>query len=221
MVNKSTLKFLKDLAENNNREWFAQHKPEYEAAKADVEQLATQLAAGIAQFDKSVGYLEPKDCMFRIYRDARFSYDKSPYKTNLGVVVQHGGKKTQFACYYLHIESGNLFLSGGIYMPTPEVLKALRQTIDVNFEEFESIISAKTFKKHFTLESDSKLIKVPQGFDKESPAAEYLKWKNWYVMHSLNATELYSPNFLEQTLQKFKALYPLNKFFNEAIEDLG
>ncbi|MDR1227267.1 MAG: DUF2461 domain-containing protein [Prevotellaceae bacterium] len=221
MINKSTLKFLKDLSANNNREWFAQHKTAYEAAKADAEHLATQLAAGIAQFDKSIGYLEPKDCMFRIYRDTRFSHDKVPYKTNLGVVLQRGGKKTQFACYYVHIEPGNLFLSGGIYMPSPEALKALRQAIDVNFEEFEKIIKNKTFGKYFDLEGDSKLNRVPQGFDKESPAAEYLKWKSWYVTSSITATEICSSDFVVQTLQKFKALHPLVKFFNEAIEDIA
>ncbi|GHT09818.1 TIGR02453 family protein [Bacteroidia bacterium] len=219
MIQKSTLAFLKSLAAHNDREWFAAHKPAYEAAKADAEHLAAALAAGIAQFDPSIGYLEPKDCMFRIYRDARFSHDKSPYKTNLGVVLQRGGKRTQYACYYVHIEPNNLFLSGGIYMPSPEVLKALRHSIDVNFEEFESIVHNKSFKKYFALEGE-KLVKAPQGFDKDSPAVEYLKHKNWYVMQPIDAAEICHPDFVKKTLKAFAALQPLNAFFNEAIDEM-
>ncbi|MDR3188295.1 MAG: DUF2461 domain-containing protein [Prevotellaceae bacterium] len=220
MLSASTLTFLRKLGRNNNREWFTAHKDEYLAAKADVEQLAMQLVAGVREFDDSVGELEPKDCMFRIYRDARFSHDKSPYKTNLGIVVQRGGKKSPYACYYAHIEPNSCFLSGGIYMPEPPVLKALRRSIDVNAEEFLEIIAEKNFKKYFSaLAAENKLLKTPQGFDKNSPVAEYLKHKDFYVVRGVTDEELCSTSYVKQTLQAFKALKPLNSFFNAAIED--
>jgi len=219
-IQKSTLDFLRKLSKNNNREWFNAHKDLYLAAKADAEQLAVQLAAGINEFDSSVGVLEPKDCMFRIYRDARFSHDKSPYKTNLGVVVQRGGKKTPYACYYVHVEPASCFLSGGIYMPLPETLKAIRQSIDGCFEEFEAIVKEKNFKKYFgAIADENKLVKVPQGFDKNSPAAEFLKQKDFYVMRPVSDEEICSPTFLKNALQAFRSLKPLNHFFNEAIDN--
>jgi uncharacterized protein (TIGR02453 family) len=134
--------------------------------------------------------------------------------------VQRGSKITQYAAYYVHIEWGNLFLSGGIYMPAPDVLKHIRQAIDIDFEEFKRIINHKAFKQYFTLQSDNKLVKAPQGFDKTSLAVEYLKWKNWYVMLPLSATDACSPDFVAKTLQAFKALQPLNAFFNQAIDEM-
>jgi uncharacterized protein (TIGR02453 family) len=218
MIQPSTLNFLSQLAANNTREWFAAHKTDYEEAKMDVEHFATRLIAGISQFDKTIAGLEPKDCMFRIYRDARFSHDKSPYKTNFGVIAQRGGKRSQYAAYYVHIEPDNLFLSGGIYMLTPNVLKTLRRAIDTDFESFRQIIDSKSFKQYFTVMSDKKLVKVPPGFDKTSPAAEYLRHSNWYVMYPIVAADICSPDFVDKTLQVFKALHPLNAFFNQAID---
>ncbi|MDR3328820.1 MAG: DUF2461 domain-containing protein [Prevotellaceae bacterium] len=220
MIATATLTFLRQLRRNNNREWFNGHKEAYLAAKADVEQLAMQLVAGIGEFDGSVRGLEPKDCLFRIYRDARFSHGEPPYKTNLGVVVQRGGKKTNYACYYVHVEPGGCFLSGGIYMPQPPVLKAIRQSIAVNFDELGGIVGERSFKKYFSaIVDNNKLVKVPQGFDKSSPAAEFLKQKDFHVMRSVDDGDLCSPGFLKQALAAFKALTPLNHFFNEAIED--
>jgi uncharacterized protein (TIGR02453 family) len=220
MVSPATLAFLRKLSRNNNREWFNAHKSDYLSAKADVEQLAMELVAGVRAFDGSIGELEPKDCMFRIYRDARFSHDKSPYKTNLGVVVQRGGKKSPYACYYAHVEPDGCFLSGGVYMPDPPTLKALRRSIDVNAEEFMEIIAEKNFTKYFSaLADENKLVKVPQGFDKNSPVAEYLKYKDFYVMRGVPDEEVCAKTYVKQTLQAFKALKPLNHFFNAAIDD--
>ncbi|MDR0419484.1 MAG: DUF2461 domain-containing protein [Prevotellaceae bacterium] len=220
MIEKSTLQFLKDLSKNNNREWFADNKSRYLAAKENAEHFATQMVSGIREFDKTIGHLEPKDCMFRIYRDARFSLDKTPYKTNMGIVVQRGGKKTQYSCYYVHIEPGSCFFSGGIYMPSPEVLKTLRDLIDVDFEEFQEIIKARSFKKYFSeIEGDS-LVKVPQGFSKDSPAAEYVKMKNFYTSCAFDEKTVLSKDFLKLVLQISKSQMPLNHFFNAAIEDM-
>jgi uncharacterized protein (TIGR02453 family) len=138
-------------------------------------------------------------------------------------VVQRGGKKSSYACYYAHIEPGNCFLSGGIYMPDPPTLKILRQSIDVNSEEFLEIIAEKNFKKYFSAIADeNKLVKVPQGFDKNSPVAEYLKHKDFYVIRGVSDEEICSKNYVKQTLQAFKALKPLNDFFNAALScDMG
>ncbi|MDR3297024.1 MAG: DUF2461 domain-containing protein [Prevotellaceae bacterium] len=220
MIQPSTLSFLRLLARNNNRDWFNAHRDDYLAAKADVEQLAAQLAIGINEFDRSIGDLAPDDCMFRIYRDTRFANDKTPYKTNFGAVVQRGGKKTAYACYYVHIEPNNCFLSGGIYMPAPPTLKAIRQSIADSYKEFSKLVKERNFKKYFTaIVPDSKLQRVPAGFDKDSPAAEYLKQRDFYVMRPVSSDELCSPAFLTETLQAFKSLMPLNRFFNEAIDE--
>lgn len=220
MISPTTLDFLRKLSRNNNREWFNAHRDEYLTAKADVERLSMELVAGVRAFDGSIGELEPKECMFRIYRDARFSRDKSPYKTNMGIVVQRGGKKSPYACYYAHIEPNACFLSGGVYMPDPPTLKALRRSIDVNAEEFLEIIAEKNFRSYFAaLADESKLVKVPQGFDKNSPVAEYLKYKDFYVMRGVTEEELCSKSYVKQTLQAFKALKPLNDFFNAAMDE--
>ena len=126
----STLNFLKKLTKNNNKEWFDKNRSVYEDAKLEVKALVQQTIEKIATFDPSIASLEPKDCMFRINRDVRFSKDKSPYKNNMGFMIAPGGKKSIKGCYYVHIEPGNCFVAGGIWVPMPEQLKSIRQEID-------------------------------------------------------------------------------------------
>ena len=151
------LNFLKDLEANNAREWFDLNRDRYDATRKQFLVVAEQLIHDIRQFDDEVPALNPKDCVFRIFRDVRFSKDKLPFKSNYGCFVARGGKKSGFAGYYLHIQPGECFLSGGIYMPLPEYLQAIRQEIYYHPKNYIDLIENKEFKSAFTLEYSNKL----------------------------------------------------------------
>ena len=139
MINKNILLFLNELKNNNNRDWFHANKPKYNEAKVEFENYINNLIPEIGKFDNEIKHLEAKECIFRIFRDVRFSKDKSPYKPNFGAYIVKGGKKSGNAGYYLHIEPENSFLGGGIYMPPSNILKAIRIEIYENIDEFKSI----------------------------------------------------------------------------------
>ena len=123
------IQFLNELSENNNREWFQKNKKWYDESREKVLFLTEVVINEIRKFDPDVPLLEPKDCLFRIFRDVRFSHDKSPYKTNFGSFIAKGGRKSSYAGYYFHIEPSGSFVGGGIYMPAAEPLKAIRDYI--------------------------------------------------------------------------------------------
>ncbi|MBK8413382.1 MAG: DUF2461 domain-containing protein [Bacteroidetes bacterium] len=137
MITKRTLDFLKALKKNNNREWFDVNRSKYEEAKADFEKFVETLLPLLSKENSKLKDLKVKDCVFRIYRDVRFSKNKDPYKTNFGAYFVEGGKKSSKAGYYIQIEPGNSFLAGGCWMPEAPVLKAIRQEIDYNLKDFE------------------------------------------------------------------------------------
>src|SRR5215213_6455074 len=148
MIQKSTFQFLKDLKKNNNRPWFDKNKPRYEEAKKNIESLVEMFLAKFSAADKRLAKLSGKECVFRIYRDIRFSADKTPYKTHLGAGISPNGKKANEPGYYLHIEPGKAFLAGGIWMPPTDQLKMIRQEIVYNGKKIKKIISDKTFTKY-------------------------------------------------------------------------
>lgn len=218
MLKKSTLDFLKKLKKNNNREWFAANKHLYEDAKTDYEIFVYELIQEIAEFDPSVAGLRPEDSMFRIYRDVRFSKDKSPYKTAFGAVIQEGGRKSGIGGYYFHLQPGNSFSAGGFFMPDPAKLLKIRRAVAENYKEFTRILKAKDFVKYFkTLSEEDKLKTVPKGFAKEHPAAELLKLKSYLVWHGMNDEEVLSKDLIKKAAKIFHAMQPLNKFLNNAI----
>ena len=219
MIKKSTLDFLKKLKANNNKDWFDKNRPMYFEVKKEFETLVAKLITQITSFDSAVKNLEPKNCIFRINRDVRFAKDKSPYKTNIGASISPGGKKSMSAGYYVHIEPGNSFLAGGIYMPPAPQLNAIRQEIDYNIPEFKKIISEKEFKKYFgKLDESDKLKTVPKGYPKDHPEVELLKLKSYLVVHELKDEQILSSNFIQQCTKIFKALYPLDKFLRRAVD---
>lgn len=220
IIAASTLEFLNDLKANNSREWFVDNKKCYETAKKNNIEVARQLAAGIHDFDKTISVnSDPKDFTYRIYRDIRFSYDKTPYKTNMGAFFVPGGKKSGLAGYYLHIEPSASFVSGGIYMAEPKIMKAIRNAISDQAEEFLEIVNNTTFKKTFSIWSEESLKRVPTGFDAQSPVAEYLKMKHISPLHSMSNKELTDKNTLKKILECFFILSPLIKFLNKAIQE--
>src|SRR5215471_17953348 len=146
MLQTSTLRFLKDLKKNNNKEWFDSHRAQFDTAKKDFSDFIDEIIEKHSKKDKSIKALTAKNCLFRINRDIRFSKDKSPYKTNFGASINAGGKKSIFAGYYFHCEPGQHFAGGGIWMPMPTEIKKIRQEIDYCFDDFKKIVGSKKFK---------------------------------------------------------------------------
>ena len=221
MLKTSTLKFLKDLKKKNDRSWFEAHRSDYEAAKLDFENFIQAVLDRHSKTDEDLKDLTAKKCTFRINRDIRFSKDKSPYKSNMGASMNRGGKKSMYGGYYFHCEPGKSFVGGGLWMPMPPEMKKVRQEIDYCYDEFNQLVTSKKFKsvyKELYTGDDVKLSKVPQGFEKDNPAAEYLKLKSWLAMKELSDEELVSKDLLKKTLVAFEALQPVIKFLNMAIE---
>jgi uncharacterized protein (TIGR02453 family) len=207
--------FLKDLKTNNNREWFQDNKNRYTIARQSFESFIDELIPVIRAIDSNIDLITAKDCVFRIYRDVRFSHDKSPYKTNMGAYIARGGKNSQMAGYYVHFEPGGSFLAGGIYMPQPEILKKIRDEIYYRTDDFKSIITNRDFLKCFgMIEDPEKLKNPPKGYSKDFPEIELLKYRNFAVMHHVSDESALSDGYLEYAKNVFKILYPLNVFFN-------
>ncbi|MBZ5858743.1 DUF2461 domain-containing protein [Flavihumibacter profundi] len=221
MLVKSTIGFLKDLKKNNNKTWFDENRKTYEAAKEDMEKFVQAVIDTHAKNDPSISALKAKECLFRINRDVRFSKDKSPYKTNFGASINAGGKKSMRAGYYIHIEPGQSFTGGGLYMPMPPDLKKVRQEIDYNLEEFRSIVEGKKFKSVFGKLSESadlKLTRVPQGFEKDSPAAEYLVFKSFVAIKQIPDSDLQDKTMVKKVTEAFTTLQPLLNFLNRSFD---
>ena len=215
MLEKS-FAFLTPLRENNNRDWYHAHKSLYQAAREEFEQITEILLHEVGQFDKSVAGLIPKDCIFRIFRDVRFSKDKSPYKTNFGTFLSAGGRKSTHAGYYLHIEPGGSFVAAGIYMPPPEVLRAIRNDIVEHYREYIEIIEEKELKEHFGEVSGEKLKLPPKGFDKEFEGIEHLKFKNYGLITSRTDKQIQNNDSFGEIVSLFRIASPFVKFLNQA-----
>ena len=219
MINKETIDFLKKLKKNNTKEWFDNHRDLYVDAKENYLDFVTELLQSIKSFDTSLVDIQPKNCVFRINRDVRFSANKDPYKTNFGASFSKGGKKIACAGYYFHLEPGACFIGGGYWMPQGEDLQKIRQEIDYNFDEFKKIISAKAFINYFnTLDSKEKLIRPPKGYEKDNPALEFLQLKNFIVMANIEDKELVDKTIITKVVAHFKAMKPLVDFLNRAID---
>ena len=211
-MQSSTLQFLRNLEKNNNREWFNENKTLYQEAQQDVISFVEKLMEEMADFDEEIGKLEAKKSVFRIYRDTRFSKDKTPYKTNFGAGLGMG-KGNKISGYYLHIEPGKSFLAGGVYKPEPSVLKTIRQEISAFGDEFKAILEQDEFRNYFRgLSVEDKLKKMPQGFEKDDKMAEYLKLKHFIVTHPVSDEQLLSENAVKEFTKIFKAMKPLNDF---------
>ena len=223
MLQASTLRFLKNLKKNNNKPWFDTNRKLYEAAKVDFAGFIQSVINKQGQKDATIKDLIAKDSMFRINRDIRFSKDKSPYKTNFGASINKGGRKAfDAAGYYFHLEPGNSFVGGGIYMPMPEHLKKVRQEIDYNLKDFKKILSAKKFKTVYgdiSRGDEFSLSRVPKGYEPDNPAAEYLKLKSYIAMTRISDADLTSSNLLKKTVAAFEALHPLITFLNHSFSE--
>lgn len=221
MLEPQTLKFLSQLKKNNNKPWFEKQRAQYEASRIDFSNFIQLVIDDLQRSDTTITGLTSKDCMFRINRDIRFSKDKTPYKFHFGASIKRGGRKSPFAGYYFHLEPGNSFVGGGMWQPESVALKNMRQEIDYNWSEFQSILKEKNFKKIYGdlyLGEDLKLSTVPKGYEKHNPAIEYLKLKCFIAETKISDEELTKANLHNKTITAFKALQPFLNFINHTIE---
>jgi uncharacterized protein (TIGR02453 family) len=220
MLSKKTLQFLDDLKENNNREWFLANKKRYEEYKKDYHQLIGAFLDAMKPKDASLEMLEIKNCTFRINRDIRFSKDKSPYKTHLGVWMNTNSSGVNAPGYYIHIEKGKSFIAGGLYSPEAADLKRIRKEIAFFYEDLEEIVNDKKFKKIFNgLErtEGNTLKNAPKDFEKDHPAIEFLKLKSFIAVSKIDDSELFESNFVATTAEKLIILKPLIDFLNRGL----
>lgn len=217
---KIVLNFLNELANNNNREWFHAHRDMYLAAKKEVETLVNAIANPLVELDPEIaGFTDPKIAMFRIFRDIRFSPNKIPYKDHFGIFFAKGGRKVHSPGYYIHIQPEMSFACGGLWLPEPDKLKAIRQEIIYNTDTLSDIINENNFKKYFSLDDDMMLTRIPAGYPKDFPYPEYLRTKSFTFSTPLSIEDLLSVELPQIIINCFTAIHPMIVFLNEAIEN--
>jgi uncharacterized protein (TIGR02453 family) len=221
MISKEALQFLADLIANNNTEWMHENKKRYESYKKDYHNFITSILTEMKPFDKSLEPLEVKNCTFRINRDIRFSKDKSPYKTNMGVWMSQNKNRKNSPGYYIHYEKGNCFIAGGVWCPEPNELKLIRKEIEFFHDDLEAIVSNKNFKKEFNeldRSENTVLKKAPKDFDPNHPAIEFLKLKSFTTSSKIDDKLFTDKNFSKIIAQQLFTLKPMNNFLSRALE---
>ena len=229
---KEVLKFLTALSANNNREWFAENKAWYQDCYARFVEFSAEYIRRLSELDPALSVLQPKDCIWRIYRDVRFSHDKRPYKEWFGCFPAAGvpgqprtwGKHSMRGGYYVHIQPGQCMFAGGIWDPGKELLDALRKEIEANYEEVESIMDAPSWKKYFGQDFDTMwggLKKVPAGFDPNFKHPDWLKHRAYTFSTPLTDKEVSSAGFIDKIVEIATAGKPMNDFLNYTFEEYG
>ncbi|RZK79831.1 MAG: DUF2461 domain-containing protein [Pedobacter sp.] len=218
MIKVETLKFIRDVAENNDRDWFAANKDRYETARADVFDFIELLIPELAAVDPEFSIDTPaKKCLLRIYRDVRFSKNKDPYKNNYGISFNVKGKGIPSPDYYLHIQPDKSFFGVGFWMPESPVLKKIREEIDYNASEFLGVVGASDFTKLFQLSEEGKLKNMPKGYEIDHPQIEYLKLKSFIAIMPIKDEELLKPQIVDKLKTAFNAIQPFVLFLRNAV----
>jgi uncharacterized protein (TIGR02453 family) len=219
MIQRHTYDFLKELVENNNREWFQLNKERYEQARENVIEFTSELLKLMHKVDPGVNEaLDAKKCVMRIYRDIRFSKNKTPYKNNFGISIPAKGLRLGGAEYYLQISPGNSFIAGGYWMPESAHLKAIRQEIDYNADELKKIVDAPGFIKLFgEFRKQDALKSVPRDYSPDNENIELLKLKSFVAFHKFKDEELLKKDAVNTVVSICSKIYPLNVFLNNAI----
>lgn len=210
-IQKETLAFLKDLGKNNNRDWFTKHKSKYELAKNNAKAFASALMEEMRKHD----HIEDVK-VFRIYRDVRFSKDKTPYKTNIGCGFKRATEKLRGGLY-LNIEPGNTFVGGGFWGPDAKDLKRIRNEFLLNAEPFRKILASQTFKKYFGTLDGEELKTAPKGFDKDHPNIDLIRKKQFLISRQFTDKEVLAEDFLKECDDTFKAMRPFFDFMTETL----
>ncbi len=211
MIESSTIKFLKDIDKNNNKDWFTANKAKYEEALENIKGFKDEVVKGLNKKD-----VIEEGKVFRIYRDVRFSKDKLPYKNNLGVHFKREGKDRRGG-YYLHIEPGKSFAGGGFWEPDPADLKRIREEIAFDDKPIRKIISNKTFIKYFGQLNGEELKTTPSGFDRDHPAIDLIRKKQYLLGRNFTDKEVTSPGFLKEVVSSFEAMRPFFDYMSEVL----
>lgn len=219
MIAESTFEFLRKLSRNNNREWFQANKTEYEAVRQNFVDFADKFLDELKATDPALYDTQIKDCIFRIYRDVRFSKDKSPYKLHFSAAFGAGGRKSGKSDYYLHIQDHGSFLGGGFWNPTREELAILRQEIDYSPMRIKDIIYNPKFKSRFPAISGDQLVRAPKGYSEDHPDIDLLKYKEMFFMRTYSNEEVKSRHFLNTIVEDAKLLKPFLDYLNELINN--
>ncbi|WP_293873260.1 DUF2461 domain-containing protein [Flavobacterium sp.] len=221
MITKEAVDFLGDLVANNNTEWMHANKKRYENYKKDYHNYIASVLAEMKPLDKKLEPLEIKNCTFRINRDIRFSKDKLPYKTNIGVWLSQNKNRKNAPGYYIHFEKGNSFIAGGCWCPEPNELKQIRKEIAFFYDDLKNIVADKKFKSEFgaiSKDESNSLKKAPKDFEPNHPAIEFLKLKSFTASIKLDDKLFLDTNFSKIVSQKLIALKPFNDFLTRALE---
>ena len=220
---KEILDFLAELSYNNNREWFNEHKDWYVCSHKRFEQFTADWLVRLVDIDPKLASLQPKDCIWRIYRDVRFSHDKRPFKEWFGAFpAVRGGKKSDRGGYYVHLQPGKCMFAGGIWCPNKDLLHALRSEILANYDEVETLFATPQVNKYFQdFDTDLMLKKVPQGFPSDFVHADWLKRKAYTFSLPLTDEQVCSGDFLDLVTDISRAAKPINDFLNYTFEEYG
>ena len=219
---EEVLDFLRELSLNNNKDWFDKNKTRYLEIKNHIDNFTQQLINGISGFDPGAKYLTPKDCTYRIYRDTRFSQDKTPYKTHIGIFINPPfGKKSFRMGYYLHLEPDNCSIGVGNVCLPPNLITAIRQSIKDNIEEYLEIIENTEFNKYFKKIGENPVKTAPKGFLKAWEYIELVKPKDYYTSHPLSRREVSANNFHKKVVDIFSKGKPWMDFINYSIDEHG
>ncbi len=217
---KEVIAFLAELQQNNNRVWFNANKDRYLQAQARFNAFTEELIKAIAGFDKSITGLTAKDCIYRIYRDTRFSSDKTPYKCHMGAYINPGGKKSGYAGYYFQVgatddgfPNGNMLASGD-YCYDPKVMRILREDICNGEGDFDRIVKQ---AQPFQIDSSDMLKRNPTGFPVDAPYPEYLRLKTYCLVYQPGRTFMYSGRLLKEVTEMFRVTQPFIEYVNRAI----
>lgn len=214
---REILDFLQDLSQNNDRTWFEANRDRYKHVKIRMDEVAEAFIAAVAEFDPTVEGVKAKDATYRIYRDTRFSKDKTPYKTWFGVYVCPRGKKSGLSGYYMHVEpdQNHYMLCTGAYCPTPGEIKSVREEIMTEGENFEATIKA---AEGFEVDWSSALKRMPQGWSAEDAHSEYYRLRNYLLVKMVDKEFFLREDFIERAAEQFSRTRQFNDTLNRAIE---
>ena len=215
---KEGLQFLRSLKRHNDREWFQDHKSTYEAyVKQPIHELIETIAGDFQSFAPEM-VASPKISAYRIHRDTRFSKDKSPYKTHVAAVFPRAGLgKHEGAAFYLQIAPAEVLVGGGLYMPLPEDLRAIRNHIAEDPKGLLKIAGSPVFRKMFGSIDGEQLRRVPRGFPSDHPAADYLRYKQFLAGRTFSGDIATTARFYKLVVETFRGMLPLIRFLNEPI----
>lgn len=218
MTLQTTLDFLRDLAANNNKAWFDDHRDRYDQARSAFELTVDDLIHRFTAFD-DMGHLRAKDCMFRINRDVRFSKDKSPYKTNFGAVIAHGGRKGTGRVYYLQVGADESFAAGGLHQPDSTQLDNIRRHINQDATPLRELLAAPDFVSQFGAMQGDQLKTAPRGYDKEHPDVDLLRYKQYLAIHPLPEDLVVSDRFVDHLVEVYRAMKPFNVYLERVAQE--